>query len=1820
MAKRQDGSITPISADQVAKETIEALAPYLDKLFGNDSSSGSNKTVTRTIKIKTSADLSQLKKFSELTEEIQSNLRNMVDLLEDVTNTGVNNILGSDLQQFLDSLDHADSIMKNLPSGLLSDLGDAGITDWFNEVYRSVKTGLSDIENYANDVITNIDRKMNSVDVSLTGDEYDDDLFKRLQGRINAASRLLRNTDFSTTFDFDVASIDEDLGKLTSRLNEARDAWNDYKDAKSNLSDAFAEYKSNETSLNALTEAIEQYKEARSALVDLSATNKNIDPEFLHDMESEVNSFNGGINKAAQNMSDALSKVDEKLQGFGSKRKGSSAINEIINELGEVYSKEKNYLQDDSAYNEKIQSLRNLSNAYKQLEDAVQAVQNLDVEISMSGGKVPDDANDILKAYTDAYANVKGLGEKMGAWSNANKTYKRVNALVNPPSSSTQSVDVAQAEEVKDRAKEVERAEKEVQNAVEQTTEAVKEAVKEQNKAVEEQTTNVEKQANTTTKAQKQLQDYLELVNKISDSFNSGAPSTDLYKTLNKDIANVNKKNGKLDLSALTDDQKSSVENSNKLLANIENVIVAYKELAKQQEKAQKALDTYNGSGSNKSLTKLTEEFEKLKSIRDSYIVAGGHNATDSNVFISDTESIISQATVNATQKAANEISNALQHVDNAINNITSSGKQLSSSYVNGLIQTLDHTSSSNEGFTSAKNETDLKSKEAELQALVPLLEQLENAQRAVSRDEKSLNLGFDAPDATQHLQDLADAMQALTKIDVSLVSQEIKDLYNNVDAAAKQAEQIKQQIQSQNQKNRNKLPGLDKRQTLYDADDNKLNKAETSSAKTSTSYNKRIEHYTYDEYGMPQLNSTTYIEDFAKLQKEAEATEKKIEKAQAAFDKWKASYTSKTAGKASSITLDDGTNWSDIQKFKIEDLDDIDKTLSLMESYETKYSQLESNFRKGSSSLNIFANAVKQSADMETTVQHWATTVGLMDNISQDLADAVKDMQTAATSLGNADINSDIVDFSEKFGKTREAINTVKNLYTKATDESKVSKKNQKVNAARLVNIQDEVIQWQNEKQNAQFAQLSAIDETSYNDLQQQINLIDQEIVKLQNEASALDVTTEARKKYNSAISKNEEKNNSDYSKNKNKLLAQLQEEATQTNELISKNTTDKAETQFKSLQAKAGSLKETTTSVVNALDDVDAAFKNLQGTDGTSGSDISAIEARKKALEEYASAAEEASRVIANALYDQKTSSAKNTANGNKILSQFNDSDIADLSKAENKIDDYADAVKKAQDAYAELKKYVADNDLSDVGNMDTAKQKVKELSDQLKDLSSNRYNSENGKGKYLQSLSSDFSEARVEAENYVLSLKDVDSVSLKWSASGNTLTYLQKSQSGVWEQCRVNVVRYADGLSQLREVTTGVESSTTKLSEALGNIAQAGLSGLGEIVGRYASFSDLINYARQGISVFKEYDAALTDISYTTEGAASKISELGKEYVNLAKEMSASVEDTMEVASIYANLQTSSEEVMQSVKPTIMLSNTTGVSASTASDQIQGVLQQFNLAASESEHVVDVFESLASNVQLDFGSAITAIAEGVSTAGQTASEAGLSFEQLSAVIANMAEVTRDSGSEIGTSLRTMMARLSKSGTMSDDVSADDLSNAAKSLSSVGIEVYTPSGEYREFTTIISELREKWDSLTDAQQSNIAYQVAATQQTNKFKVMLDTWVQSMDDANEAANNSEGYAESLQEKFEESFNGKLQGLQTAAESFWISFWDNDQVLSAIDGLTKLLNIITDISEKLGPLKTSIVAITGSKVLVSLLTGKYKDKGSTLSTLVSALG
>lgn len=248
-----------------------------------------------------------------------------------------------------------------------------------------------------------------------------------------------------------------------------------------------------------------------------------------------------------------------------------------------------------------------------------------------------------------------------------------------------------------------------------------------------------------------------------------------------------------------------------------------------------------------------------------------------------------------------------------------------------------------------------------------------------------------------------------------------------------------------------------------------------------------------------------------------------------------------------------------------------------------------------------------------------------------------------------------------------------------------------------------------------------------------------------------------------------------------------------------------------------------------------------------------------------------------------------------------------------------------------------------------------------------------------------------------------------------------------------------------------------------------------------------------------------------------------------------------------------------------------------------------------------------------------------DAVQASGQVAFDAGMSYEQLAAISAKVAERTREDGSSIGNALKTIITRTTKVGKMpqyADEVDNATLSNASESLHSVGIDVYNPDGSDRGIITVLSELKAKWDDLSDAQQAKIAFDVAATRQTSKFKSILDAFSESMTLAGEATTTS-GNAEANQEKYMESFSGKIQAIKTQMDEFWLNFYNSDQVSGALDFVQGLTKGFTGLEEAIGPIPTLITAVFSALTVKNAATKGLEflvGKDGQASGLANAVG
>lgn len=359
------------------------------------------------------------------------------------------------------------------------------------------------------------------------------------------------------------------------------------------------------------------------------------------------------------------------------------------------------------------------------------------------------------------------------------------------------------------------------------------------------------------------------------------------------------------------------------------------------------------------------------------------------------------------------------------------------------------------------------------------------------------------------------------------------------------------------------------------------------------------------------------------------------------------------------------------------------------------------------------------------------------------------------------------------------------------------------------------------------------------------------------------------------------------------------------------------------------------------------------------------------------------------------------------------------------------------------------------------------------------------------------------------------------------------------------------------------------------------------------------------REGFEFVKELNTNMTTIYQTMDITAAGLDELSTKSIRTAKELGAVSTQMLDSVNIYAAYGKTVDEIIGQATPTVMLANAAQSSAEEASNQIQAVVQQYRELEGQEERIVNAYEKIAANVQIDFDKGIQSIAEGVQVAGTVANESGLSFEQFAASVAKVAERTRMEGSSIGNAYKTIMARVSRSKSAEDDADPKARGDAAKALANIGINVYDTNGAYQDFSVTLDQLAEKWDTLTDAQKANISEAMSGVRNINTMNAIIGTWTEAQQLAADTTEDSTYYLE-VQEKHMESMQAKLNTLTATVQEFWYNLIDTGAVNLLIDVLTKLVqlaelvvNTFKDVGSVFGETGSSIGGIAGMAAIVA---------------------
>lgn len=387
-------------------------------------------------------------------------------------------------------------------------------------------------------------------------------------------------------------------------------------------------------------------------------------------------------------------------------------------------------------------------------------------------------------------------------------------------------------------------------------------------------------------------------------------------------------------------------------------------------------------------------------------------------------------------------------------------------------------------------------------------------------------------------------------------------------------------------------------------------------------------------------------------------------------------------------------------------------------------------------------------------------------------------------------------------------------------------------------------------------------------------------------------------------------------------------------------------------------------------------------------------------------------------------------------------------------------------------------------------------------------------------------------------------------------------------------------------------------------------------------FFSLRNMINLLKRGIDqaidTVKELDAAMTETAVVTDFSVGDMWTKLPEYTANANALGASVKDMYKATTLYYQQGLNTDQAMGIAAETMKMARIGGLEAADATDKMTAALRGFNMELNETsaQRVNDVYSNLAAKTASNTEELGTAMQRTASIAAS----AGMSFEGTAAFLAQAIETTREPAENLGTAMKTIVARfteLKKNPLEMTEVDGEvvDYNKVDTALKSIGVALKDDNGQFRNLDQVFLDIAQRWDNLTQTQQRYVATTAAGSRQQSRFIAMMsnyDRTVQLMD----YANNSAGASNEQFGKTMESLEAKLNKLKNAWDQFLMGITNSSFIKTAVDGLTGIIGIVNKLVDTLS------LGSGGIKSFLSVFaafTG-LKMGGNIINRLIGGLG
>lgn len=149
---------------------------------------------------------------------------------------------------------------------------------------------------------------------------------------------------------------------------------------------------------------------------------------------------------------------------------------------------------------------------------------------------------------------------------------------------------------------------------------------------------------------------------------------------------------------------------------------------------------------------------------------------------------------------------------------------------------------------------------------------------------------------------------------------------------------------------------------------------------------------------------------------------------------------------------------------------------------------------------------------------------------------------------------------------------------------------------------------------------------------------------------------------------------------------------------------------------------------------------------------------------------------------------------------------------------------------------------------------------------------------------------------------------------------------------------------------------------------------------------------------------------------------------------------------------------------------------------------------------------------------------------------------------------------------------------------------------LTGGAVNIFDDEGNFRDIYNIMEDIAAIYDDLSDPERADLLETIAGKNRANAVQALINSWDQ-VAKAKDAALNAEGTAEKEQSIYMDSLKGKLDTLSATWQTFANDFLSSKTTSAAIEGLTKIIDLLDKLVNTIG----SIGTVAGAGGLVVLI-------------------